>query len=163
MQTQTVRTSSNMNYNKSLTATVYVVNGGRVLLHMHKKYKTWFAVGGHLEPDELPHECALREVKEEAGIDVTLVNIPSHPRDVGLVDKVAQPFCIYHEGDIEERFLDFIYIARSQTDRLAPADDESRELRWFTRQELETEDVKIHIKNTALAVLDYMENKNTEE
>ena len=146
-----------MQYNKSLTATVYVVNGGRVLLHMHKKYKTWFAVGGHFEPDELPHECALREVKEETGLDVTLVNIPTHPRDVGLVDKVIQPFCIYHEGDIEERFLDFIYIAFSESDKLAPATDESDTLKWFTRQELESQDVKIHIKNTALAVLDYVE------
>lgn len=146
-----------MQYNKSITATVYVVNKGRVLLHMHKKYNTWFAVGGHLEPDELPHECALREVKEEAGLEVTLVNIPTHPRDVGLVQKVPQPFCIYHEGDVREQFLDFIYIAKTDTDKLSPAADESAILRWFSREQLESENVKIHIKNTALAVLDYIE------
>jgi 8-oxo-dGTP pyrophosphatase MutT (NUDIX family) len=148
-----------MQYNKSLTATVYVVNRGRVLLHMHKKYKTWFAVGGHFEPNELPHECAIREVKEETGLDVSLVKISSHPYDVGLVDKVPQPFCIYHEGDITEQFLDFIYIATAESDKLNPEADESDTPKWFTREELEANDVKIHIKNTALAVLDYMENK----
>lgn len=143
-----------MQYNKSLTATVYVINGERILLHMHKKYNTWFPVGGHLEPDELPHEGAVREVKEETGLDVTLVCPATHTRDVGRVDRVAQPFCIYHEGDITERFLDFIYIAESDTDKLCPAGGESKQLRWFTRSELETADIKIHIKNTALAVLD---------
>ena len=47
-----------MNYNKSISATVYVVNDGKVLLHLHKKYKTWFPLGGHVEADEFPHEAA---------------------------------------------------------------------------------------------------------
>ena len=52
-----------VNYNKSITATVYVINDGKVLLHQHKKYKTWFPLGGHIEEDEFPHEAAIREVK----------------------------------------------------------------------------------------------------
>lgn len=146
-----------MSYNKSLTATVYIVKDGRVLLHMHKKYNTWFPVGGHLEPDELPHEAALREVKEETGLDVSLVCPATHSRDVGRVGRVSLPFCIYHEGDVNERFLDFIYIATADSDTLSPAAHESRTLRWFSRSDLETENVKIHIKNTALAVLESME------
>ena len=49
-----------MKYNKSITATVYVINDGKVLLHQHKKYKTWFPLGGHIEEDEFPHEAAIR-------------------------------------------------------------------------------------------------------
>ena len=51
---------------------MYVINNNRVLLHLHKRYNTWFPVGGHFEEDELPHEAAVREVKEESGFDVTL-------------------------------------------------------------------------------------------
>ena len=62
-----------MIYNKSITATVYIVNDNRILLHKHKKYNTWFPVGGHLRSNELPHEAAIREVKEETGLDITLL------------------------------------------------------------------------------------------
>ena len=34
--------NKSMKYNKSITATVYVINDGKVLLHQHKKYKTGF-------------------------------------------------------------------------------------------------------------------------
>lgn len=146
-----------MLYNKSITATVYIVNNGKVLLHMHKKYNTWFPVGGHLEPDELPHEAAIREAKEEAGIDITLVETENVPYfDIGRVDRLPAPFCLYHEGDIEEQFLDFIYIGKSAQTEFLPKIAESKELRWFSREDLESEDIKVHVKNTALTVLNYL-------
>ena len=99
-----------MIYNKSITATVYIVNDGKVLLHKHKKYNTWFPVGGHLEPDELPHEAAIREAKEETGIDITLVKTENVPHfDIGRGDRLPAPFCLYYEGDFEEQYVDFIY------------------------------------------------------
>lgn len=35
---------------------------------MHKKYKSLFPIGGHMEKDELPIEIASREIKEETGL-----------------------------------------------------------------------------------------------
>ncbi len=147
-----------MNYNKSLTATVYIINNGRVLLHMHKKYKTWFPVGGHLEADELPHEAALREVKEESGLDVTLFRKNEDNFSIGLVKRIPAPLCVYNEGDKKdggEDFLDFIYAA--QTDDIKPcaSENESGIFRWFTKEELlcDKENIKIHIRNTALYCL----------
>ena len=68
-----------MNYSKSITATVYVVNDGKVLLHLHKKYNTWFPLGGHVEVDEFPYEAAIREVKEESGLEIELVKTEIAP------------------------------------------------------------------------------------
>ena len=146
-----------MQYNKSITATVYLVCGDRVLLHKHKKYNTWFPVGGHLEPDELPHEAAVREAKEETGLDITLVPTERVPDfDIGRVERLPAPFCLYHEGDREEQFLDFIYIGQTSERTLSPMEAESRELRWFSEDDLLREDVKLHIRNTALTVLQFL-------
>ena len=88
-----------MNYKKSITATVYVINDGKVLLHLHKKYKTWFPLGGHIEADEFPHEAAIREVKEESGFDVTLLETEFAPEiELARVERIPAPFCLLHEG-----------------------------------------------------------------
>ncbi len=146
-----------MKYNKSITATVYIVNNGRVLLHKHKKYSTWFPVGGHLEPDELPHEAAIREAKEETGLDITLIETEIAPCfNIGRVERVPSPFCLYHEDDVDEQFLDFIYIGKTNQAEFSPIINESKELRWFSKDELLNEDIKIHIRNTALTVINYI-------
>lgn len=156
-----------MNYNKSLTATVYIVNKNRVLLHKHKKYNTWFPVGGHLEEDELPHEAAIREAKEESGLQVTLFERQSDTFSIGLVTRVPRPVAIYNEGDRDENFLDFIYSAVTDEEVPRAGENESHSFRWFSQEELlsESEDIKIHIRNTALHCLYYVkgtENSKTE-
>ncbi len=157
-----------MNYKKSLTATVYIINNNRVLLHMHKKYKTWFPVGGHLEPDELPHEAAIREAKEESGLDVMLFQKNSHMFSIGLVKRVPDPLCVYNEGDKKdggEDFLDFIYAATANEDLPHTDEDESGVFRWFTREELlcDKENIKIHIRNTALHCLYFVTGEENGE
>ena len=147
-----------MSYKKSLTATVYIVNDDRVLLHMHKKYNTWFPVGGHLEEDELPHEAALREVKEESGLDVTLFQKEEDNFSIGLVKKVPTPLLVYNEGDKNkggEDFLDFIYCAKTEEHEPFCEENESGVFRWFSLEELlcPEENIKIHIRNTALYCL----------
>jgi 8-oxo-dGTP pyrophosphatase MutT (NUDIX family) len=45
-----------------------VVDGERVLLLFHAKLAMWLPPGGHVDPDELPDEAAVREVLEETGV-----------------------------------------------------------------------------------------------
>lgn len=45
----------------------------QVLLHRHPKLGLWLPPGGHVEQGELPDDAAVREVREEAGVDVRLV------------------------------------------------------------------------------------------
>ena len=154
-----------MKYNKSITATVYVINDGKVLLHQHKKYKTWFPLGGHIEEDEFPHEAAIREVKEESGFDVKLIDTEIAPSiELARVKRVPSPFCLLHEGiGGDENFFDFIYIAETEEIVPHPDNNESKDFKWFTYDELINSEIKTHVKNTALAVLDYWMKKRKEK
>lgn len=58
---------------RDLTATVFVVWRAQVLLHRHRTLGLWLPCGGHVEAHELPDDAAVREVREEAGIEVELV------------------------------------------------------------------------------------------
>ena len=150
-----------MNYNKSITATVYVVNNDKVLLHQHKKYKTWFPLGGHVEVDEFPHEAAIREAKEESGLDVRLVETEIAPFiELARVKRIPAPFCLLHEGiGGDENFFDFIYIAETTETIPCPESGESKEFKWFSYEELKENDIKPHVKNTALAIFRLFKNK----
>lgn len=143
-----------MNLNKSLTASVYVVNKDKVLLHIHKKHKTLFPLGGHMESNEVPHETAIREVFEESGLDIELYN-NEDPLYLGRVEQLHRPVHVLLENigqPIEN--IDFIYFATTENPELRPKNGESKELYWLSREEIEnSESIKPHVKAIALEAL----------
>ena len=72
-----------MNYEKSCGAIVYRKYHGNteILLIKHNKSGYWSFPKGHMEKDETEAETALREIKEETGIDVLV--------DTGFRETVA--------------------------------------------------------------------------
>ena len=64
---------------------VIVIKDGRVLLIKREGSHgrgTWSTPGGHLEYGESPEECAVRETKEETGVDITGVRALGYTNDV---------------------------------------------------------------------------------
>ncbi len=61
------------NPTRDFTVATFVVSLDRVLLLFHRKLSMWLPPGGHIEPNELPDEAALREVLEETGVRAQLV------------------------------------------------------------------------------------------
>lgn len=53
-----------------LTAAGVLIHQGKILLVKHKKLGIWLNPGGHIEPDEAPHQAAEREFWEETGVKV---------------------------------------------------------------------------------------------
>lgn len=110
-----------MKLNRTLTSSVYVIYENKVLLHMHKKYKTLIPLGGHMLANEVPHETAIREVFEESGLQVDLYNNDKE-LDLGIVIQLHKPMHVLLENvghEIEN--IDFIYFATADNDKLDPA------------------------------------------
>lgn len=146
-----------MNFNRTLTSTVYIVNNNRVLLHLHKKYKTLFPVGGHIESNELPHEAALREAYEESGLYVKLYN-DEEQLNLGRVKLIPRPINLLLENiGHEKENIDFIYFAKSDSDNTNPRNGESEEFYWLSREELlKNDNIKPHIKEMSLKALEIL-------
>jgi len=65
-----------MKQEKSCGALVYRVERGKIKLLMlrHRKGGHWSFPKGHVEADETEEQTALREIKEETGLDVELLD-----------------------------------------------------------------------------------------
>lgn len=125
-----------MEVTKHFTATVFVVFKGKTLLHMHKKLNRWLPVGGHIDRDEIPQVAAVREAKEEAGIDVELF-CPRDLKSFSDVKELIPPVHMLLE-DINEyhQHIDFIFYGTSKSFEIGEGAEAADTLRWFTIEEL---------------------------
>ncbi len=122
------------------TAEIFIVDRDKVLLRKHDKYKKWFAVGGHIELDEEPEQAAVREAKEEVGLDVELVpNEDSYqPRERdGFKELIAPRYMNRHRINETHDHITMVFFARALShDIVNEGREKSEEIRWFTREEL---------------------------
>ncbi|MBP6868915.1 MAG: NUDIX domain-containing protein [Candidatus Pacebacteria bacterium] len=129
---------------------VFIVNGDAVLLRKHDKYKMWLAPGGHVELDETPDVAAVREAKEETGLDVTLVgDVPAIGEGVGYKELLVPAFMNIHPINDVHSHMSLVYVATSESRDVHDGETEvSDGMRWFTRDELD--DPSWEIKETIL-------------
>lgn len=144
-----------MNFNRTLTATTYIIYNHKVLLHMHKKHKSLFPVGGHMLPDELPHETAIREAYEESGLKVKLIN---DQKQLGMtrVRQLNNPrYTLLENIGHEIENIDFIYFALADSNKVNPQKGESKDLYWMSREDImQSDNIKEHIRIMALEALE---------
>lgn len=142
-------------FNRTITSTVYIVYNNKVLLHMHKKHNSLFAVGGHMKAEELPHETAIREAYEEAGLHISLFNNEKQ-LEMTRVRQINNPqYTLLENIGHEVENIDFIYFAEAYTDVTNPQQGESKDLYWLSREEiLHNNSIKEHVKLMALEAID---------
>ncbi len=145
------------------TASVYVVQESKVLLHKHKKLGIWLPPGGHIELEDDPNEAAVREVLEESGLVVELIGnqkLPHAPSD-GSKDLTPPMFLNRHHFNDTHEHIDFIYFGKILSGEIRP-EEEGGEIAWFDRSTIEENilNLKDAVRSYALAALDYFKSSN---
>ncbi len=120
---------------------------GRLLLAKRTDNDLWTIPGGAMKPGETIAETAIREVKEETGIDVevvSLVGIYSNPRHV----------VEYSDGEVRQQFS--VCFACRPIGGALTTSDETSEVGYFSPDEIETMDVHPSIR---LRIQHYLEGR----
>jgi len=111
-----------------------IVENNRVLLNKHGDDEFWKFCGGRVEEDETNlKEAAIREVKEEMGLDIEILN--------------NNPYFFYTEKEKEGENLSVILVhfLAKRIGEVVPGKD-IKEWRWIDIQDLDKEDLAPNIK-----------------
>lgn len=155
-----------------VTAGGFLIQDHKVLLVKHKKLGFWLAPGGHLEPDELPHQAAEREVFEETQVQVQAVSaVPLITSSVSQYlpvplavnlhwisqenyqARISSPYpdqphstSLWPKGC--EQHLGYIYLVKAVGDLTIRRDpNESDDIGWFTLDQINQLDTKEDLKS----------------
>ena len=149
-----------METTRHFTASIYVVADGATALHEHPGLGLRLPPGGHVDRGELPHEAALREAREETGLDPTLLAdtadlssptaraIP-RPRHLMLADVNV---C---DGEVGHQHVDHVYYATTDRRRIDPDPDEPgpEAWAWYDPDDLRRVDVDADVRELGLEAI----------
>jgi 8-oxo-dGTP pyrophosphatase MutT (NUDIX family) len=126
---------------RCIVAEVPIVYKNKILLMEHRKLGGWFYTGGHVNPGEIPEDAAMREAKEESGLDVEIVNCGKE-RTVSGVNRAKGPLCIglmtYNYKSGRHLHYEIFFLARPKNGikGLKRNRKESLDMGWFSKREL---------------------------
>jgi 8-oxo-dGTP pyrophosphatase MutT (NUDIX family) len=100
--------------------------------------KFGFPLGGHIELYEDPMQAALREAKEEVGLDIEIFDTRLFKKQLSdAIPLVTPQFLTRNRVSDKHEHVTCIYFATSKTDTLTNEGREQSEgLHWFTAKEL---------------------------
>ena len=101
--------------------TAVVLRGDEILLVRRADNGAWTPITGIIDPGEEPAVAAVREVAEEAAVQVTAERL--------VMVHVTGPV-VYSNGD-RSQYLDLVFRLGWDSGEPAPADGENTEARWF--------------------------------
>jgi 8-oxo-dGTP pyrophosphatase MutT (NUDIX family) len=145
-----------MEITREFVSTVYVVKDNKVLMTWNKKVNSFVPIGGHIDKNEIPNDAAIREAKEESGLDIELIS----PFDKSKTGNLVQPVHI-HLDHIKEyhEHINLLYFGIVKGGKCNEIDDEGKELRWFSKAEIEKENILPNVKEWAIKALEHLGDK----
>ncbi len=103
-----------------VTASAIVTGSRGVVLHKHKRLGIWLQPGGHIDTGETPWDAAVRETREETGLEVADF---AEPPPIAHVD--------VHPGPKGHTHLDLRYVVEAPDTVPRPPAGESQDVKWF--------------------------------
>ena len=100
---------------------------GRVLLARHVEGGVWLLPGGSIEPGEVPTDAAIREMREETGLEVRIIGL------VGVFG--GPPFVVQYANGDRTSYVMAVYEAALAGGEEAPDMKELLELRFCSEHE----------------------------
>lgn len=120
------------------TVAIFVVYDEKVLLVHHRKLDKWLPLGGHIELDEDPEQAALREAKEESGLEIELLGERPPTTSPGTRALIAPRFLDIHRISETHEHIGMIYWARPKNSTAAKcAAAEHHDIRWCGADDLD--------------------------
>ena len=105
------------------SVTVLPRRGDEVLLVRHIDSGAWGVVGGSVDVDESPADAAVRECREETGLDVELT---------GILGALGGPeFRVTYPNGDQAAYVHVVYGARVVGGEARPDGEETLEVGWF--------------------------------
>ena len=129
----------------------YILHNNKVLLVHHKKLGLWLPIGGHINENETPDQALIREVKEEVGINIEILNENSIPLKGNIKKNLAIPYYVnvHSVGDHDHCCLFYICKVINQ-EKLVINKSELKGFNWFNKDDLNQEYIPIDVKNQCL-------------
>ncbi len=116
-----------------ITASAFIINEdkSKILLTYHKKLKKWLQLGGHTEENETIIEAAIREAKEESGLEsLRLLSQDIYDIDVHKIPKT--------NNEPGHKHYDIRFIFEACECELLKINHESSDLKWVLMRDLES-------------------------
>lgn len=128
---------------------ICVDDQNRILMGRRSDNHKWGYSGGAVEIDEHVEDCAKRELHEEMGLIADELEFFS-------VNSGPEAHYVYPNGDEVSNF-EIVYICRKWHGEIKPNDGEMKDLRFFSRDEIDYSEVSPPIRHV---VVDFFEKNN---
>lgn len=127
-----------------ITASAWILSHDHAscLLTHHRKLERWLQLGGHVDGESQVQLAALREAREESGMDGFEFLFPSAELEPLDLDVHTIPA---NDTEPEHQHWDVRFLLRALPDQSLQVSEESHALRWVPRNELSqlTEEVSV--------------------
>jgi 8-oxo-dGTP pyrophosphatase MutT (NUDIX family) len=123
---------------RHITVSGFVVHGGQVALHWHRKLGAWLPAGGHIEPNEDPVQATLREIKEEFSIEAEIIPLYSRLDYDGGPRQIDRPYAVLDcWPEPNHGHVDLVYFCRVVSGYPGRSHDAENPIFWFGINDLE--------------------------
>lgn len=131
----------------------YLIKDDKVLLIHHNKAEKWLPPGGHINENEVADDALIREFKEETGLDIELMDWNHVTTEGQTMRELAMPFYVNLHNVGDHNHCCFYYRCKPLSEEIVIQKKEISDAKWFSKEDLEKEDVPEDVKAIALEAL----------